>query len=227
MWKAWPHEPIQKLAENLWRVEADMGSPPMKRAMDVVRRPNGDLWIHNAVCLGDDAMKEVEAWGTPAVMLVPNGYHRMDAARYKERYPALKVYAPKGSAAKVAQQVAVDGSFDDLPSDADVAIERLDGVKDKEAAVRVTSADGVSLLLCDSVFNMKHRPGMQGFILKLLGSSGGPKVTNIFRLAVLKDRAAFKASLLRLAAMPGLRRVLPQHEDVMGPAELLAVAQAL
>ena len=227
MWKACAHTPIQKLASNLWRIESDMGRPPMRRAMDVVRRPNGDLWIHNAVALGEEAMKELEAWGTPAVLLVPSGYHRIDPPRFKERYPSLKVYAPKGAAKKVRERVAVDGTFDELPKDADLTCEPIAGVRDMEGAVLVTSDDGVSLLLCDAVFNMPHRTGVDGFILKMMGSSGGPRVTRIFKLAVLKDKQAFKASMLRLAATPNLKRVLVQHEDAMTPAELRAAIEAL
>ncbi len=227
MWKAWPHTPIQKLADNLWRVESEMERPPMRRAMDLVRRPNGDVWIHNAVALDDATMKEIEAWGTPRVLLVPSGYHRIDPARFKERYPDLKVYAPKGAVKKVSEKVAVDGTYDDLPREPDVVIERLDGTADMEEAVVVTSPDGASLLLCDAVFNMQHRPGVQGFFLKLLGSSGGPRVTGVFKLFVLKDKKAFKEALLRLAATPNLKRVLVQHEDVMSAAQLEAAAEAL
>jgi hypothetical protein len=227
MWKACAHTPIQKLAENLWRVESDMGRPPMRRAMDIVRRPSGELWIHNAVALDDEAMKEIEAWGTPSVLLVPSGYHRIDPARFKERYPALKIYAPKGAVKKVSDKVAVDGAYDDLPREADVAIERIDGVGEMEAAVVVTSADGATLLLCDAVFNMPHRKGFDGFVLKALGSSGGPRVTRIFKLAILKDKKPFKNSMLRLAATPRLKRVLVQHEDAMTPTELRAAVEAL
>jgi hypothetical protein len=227
MWKACAHTPIQKLATNLWRVESDMGRPPMRRAMDVVRRPNGDLWIHNAVAVSEEAMKELEAWGTPAVLLVPSGFHRMDPAQFKARYPRLKVYAPKGSVERVREKVAVDGSFDDLPCETDVAIEPIAGVGDKEAAVVVTSEDGASILLCDAVFNMAHRTGVNGLVLKVIGSSGGPRVTRIFKLAVLKDKKAFKESMLRLAATPRLKRVLVQHEDAMTPAELRAAIEEL
>jgi hypothetical protein len=199
----------------------------MRRATEFVRRKNGEIWIHNAVALDDAAMSEIEAWGKPTVLLVPSGYHRIDPARFKERYPQLKIYAPKGSAQRVAEKVAVDGTFDDLPQNDEVAIERIEGIRDAEAAVRVTSDDGVSLLLCDAVFNMKHRPGFSGLVLRMVGSSGGPKVTNIFRLAVLKDKEAFRESLKRLASIPNVKRVLVQHEDPLDAATLRQVAESV
>jgi hypothetical protein len=225
-WDARPHGPIQKLASNLWRIEQQMESPPMGRAMDLIRRPNGDVWIHNAVALEESAMKEIEQWGRPAVMLVPNGWHRMDAPRFKERYPDLRVFAPKGAVAKVREKLVVDGSFDDIAPDADLSFERLDGIRDAEAAVRVVSDDGVTLILCDAVFNMKHRPGIKGWMLKAIGSSGGPRVTSIFKFMVLKDKAAFRASLERLANTPKLVRVLLQHDDPMDAAALKGIVAA-
>ena len=227
MWTASPHGPIQKLAANLWRVESEMTGIPMRRAMDLVRRANGEVWIHNAVALDEPAMREIEAWGRPAVLLVPSGYHRIDPARFKERYPALRVLCPSGAKKRVSQVVAVDGTYDDVAPAEDLALERIDGVRDAEGAVRVVSEDGQSLLLCDAVFNMQNRGGAKGFVLRMIGSTPGPRVTNVFRLAVLKDKAAFKASLLRLAALPGLVRVLVQHEDVMDAAALRAVAEGL
>lgn len=227
MWKVLPHGPIQKLASNLWRVEGEMEHIPMRRSMELVKRPNGDVWIHNAVALDEKAMGEIEAWGPPRVLLVPSGYHRIDPARFKERYPSLRVLCPRGAAKRLRAKVAVDGTFDELPADDDLAIEPLDGVGDMEAVVRVTSEDGVSLLVCDAVFNMQHRPGVKGTIFRLVGSTGGPCVTNIFKFAVLKDRAAFKASLLRLADLPNLKRVLVQHEDPIDAATLRRVAAEL
>jgi hypothetical protein len=227
MWNVLPHGPIKKLTENVWRASGEMGHIPMRRAMELVKRPNGDVWIHNAVALEDTAMAQIEAWGPLRVLLVPSGHHRMDAARFKERYPELRVLCPRGAAKRLRARVAVDGTFDELPADDDLAIEPLDGVGEMEAVVRVTSADGVSLLFCDGVFNMQHRPGVLGAFFRIVGSTGGPRVTNIFKLAVLKDRAAFKASLLRLAEVPRLKRILLQHEDPIDPPTLRAVAAAL
>ena len=227
MWKAFTHGPLQKLTENLWRVESEMEHIPMGRAMELVRRPNGEVWIHNPVALDEASMSQIEAWGRPSVLLVPSGYHRLDPARFKERYPSLRVLCPRGAVKKVREKCAVDGAFDELPADGDLAIEPIEGVGDLEAAVRVTSKDGVSLLLCDAVFNMKHRPGVKGTVLRVLGSTGGPRVTTIFRMAVVKQKRAFKDSLLRLAALPNLKRILLQHEDPIPPETLQTIATAL
>ena len=94
-WLVLPHAPIQELAENLWRVEGDLPRFSMKRVMTVARLHTGELLIHSAIALDEASMKRLEAWGTPSILLIPHVRHRLDAPRFKHRYPALRVFAPK------------------------------------------------------------------------------------------------------------------------------------
>ena len=48
----------------------------------------------------------------------------------------------------------------------------------------------------------------------LLGSTGGPKVTPIGRLLGVGDARAMAGSFRRLAALPGLRRLVPSHGKI-------------
>ena len=50
-------------------------------------------------------MRDLEAYGAPAFLIVPNDHHRLDAQIWKERYPALKVIAPD-TAARVREMIA-------------------------------------------------------------------------------------------------------------------------
>src|SRR4051812_28213040 len=104
-WLVLPHEPIQELTENLWRVEGELPHFSMKRVMSVVRLQDGRLLIHSAIALDEAEMKRLEAWGTPAILLIPHGRHRMDAARYKKRYPGLRVFAPPAVFHKASEVV--------------------------------------------------------------------------------------------------------------------------
>ena len=125
--------------------------------------------------------------------------------------------------------VPVDLDFDGVPADEVLAFEHLDGVAQSEGVVRVRSVDGVTLIFNDVLFNVPKLPGFSGFVLGLLGSTGGPKITLIGRLFVVKDKAALRAHLERLAA-PQVRRLVPGHGDVVaeGAAEVLrAVAGRL
>jgi len=44
-WKVLPHKPIEKLAENLWRVEGDLEGMPLKRVMAIAKRADGSLEV--------------------------------------------------------------------------------------------------------------------------------------------------------------------------------------
>jgi hypothetical protein len=54
-------------------------------------------------------------------------------------------------------------------------------------------------------------PGFKGFVVKVIGSTGGPKVTNTAKWFIVKDRPAYATHLRRLADTPGLARVIPAH----------------
>src|SRR5512142_3393143 len=100
-WEVHPHRPLEKLEENLWRVEGDLPGNNGTRVMTIVKLKDGRLLIHNAIALEEEQMKEIEAFGEPALLVVPNGYHRLDAKVFKKRYPKMKVIAPEGAKKKV------------------------------------------------------------------------------------------------------------------------------
>ena len=227
-WTVLSHGPLERLADNLRWVQGTLPRMSLKRVMTIARLADGRLVIHNGIALGDIQMRQIEAWGTPAFLLVPNGMHRLDAAAYKERYPLLTVLAPSGSRAKVAQKVAVDGTFEDFPADDTVRLERLDGVADAEGVMLVRSPDGTTVVLTDAMFNMDRKRDVLGFLITtLFGSAPGPRVSRLAKLLLVKDRAALRAALERFAAIPDLVRVIVAHEKVAsGPEARAAILEA-
>jgi hypothetical protein len=230
-WKVFPHGDLEKLSPRLWRVESPLHGIPMKRVMTIAKRTDGGLVIHNGIPLGDAQMAEIEAWGKVVALVVPNGYHRLDAKPFHDRYPDARVVCPAGGRAKVEQVVPVTHTYEDEPADDAVRFETLDGTKLGEGAMIVRDDTGTSLVLNDAVFNMPHGKGFTGFVLKnLTGSSGGPKVSRIMRMLGVKDKKAFRAHLERLAELPDLKRIVVSHhltidQDPVGT--LRAVAATL
>lgn len=215
-WKVLPHGPIEKLADHLWRVEGNLESGEMKRVMSIGKRADGTLVVHNAIALAEPEMAEIDAWGKVATILVPNGFHRLDAKIFKDRYPAARVLCPAGARDKVAQVVPVDGSYADLASDGVVELQELEGTKQREGAMIVRSGADTTLVLNDAVFNMPHLSGFAGFVLRrLTGSTGGPRVSRIAKWLVVADKPAFRAHLEKLAALPGLQRVVVSHHQTI------------
>lgn len=228
-WTVGGHRPIEKLSSRVWRVEGDLPKMPLKRVMTIVRLSDGRLVVHNAIALEDAAMREIEAWGPIAFVLVPNGYHRLDAPAFHARYPSARVLCPPGSRALVAEVVPDVGTYAELPADAAVSAGILDGVGEAEGFLRVEDESGVTLVLNDAVFNMPHQPGLQGFVLRhFTASTGGPRVSRVGRFFLVKDKAAFAAHLMRLADTQGLRRVIVSHHETIEerPGDALRAAAA-
>jgi hypothetical protein len=227
-WTVLPHGPLEQLSDNLWWVTGSLKGMSLKRSMTVVRRSDGTLVIHSAIAMTEDRMRELEALGVPAYLIVPNRGHRRDAPKFKKRYPALKVYAPRGGRKTIEERVPVDGTYDDFPADPAVRLEMLEGVNDEEGAMIVTSRDGVTVVLNDAVFNMDRKKDPLGFLFTtLLGSAPGPRVSRLVRHLFVKDKAAFRASLERLAQTKNLVRLVVAHEKVAhGPDASAALRKA-
>lgn len=213
-WKVLPHGPIEKLSPALWRVQGEL--PPVNRVMAIGKRADGTLVVHNGIALGDAEMAEIDAWGKVSMIVVPNGYHRLDAKVFKDRYPDARVIAPAGARAKVAQVVPVDGTYAEAGADSAVELVHLDGTKEREGAMIVRAPGDTSVVLNDAVFNMPHGKGVTGFVLRrLTASSGGPTVSRISRWLVVADKPAFRAHLERLAELPDLKRVIVSHYETI------------
>lgn len=222
-WPVLPHGPLERVSDNLWRVEGSLGVMPLRRVMAVARMRDGRLVVHGAMALDEAGMKAVEALGEPAIMLVPSAYHRMDAPRYARRYPSMRVYCPAGGRTRVEAVVRVDGTFGDFEGDATVRVEHVDGIGDAEGVVRVASEDGTTLVLNDVLFNMPHPEGIGGLFIRLIGSSGAPRVSRTGRFFLLKDARALARRFVALAATPDLVRIMVAHHETISrePAEAL------
>jgi hypothetical protein len=210
------HGPIEKISENLWRVVGPVPGLPMKRVMTLVRRDDGGVVIHSPIALEPAAFAEVEAWGSPRVVIVPSRYHRIDAPSFAARYPGIDVTCPPGARAAVEKVVPVTYTYESFKADGTLRIETLDGTKGGEGVMIVRSSDGTTLVFNDALFNMPHIGGVHGFVLKYVTqSSGGPRVTRLARLAILRDKVQVRAHFQRLAGLPGLVRIIVAHHDMI------------
>ncbi|HEX4341024.1 MAG TPA: hypothetical protein VH062_34180 [Polyangiaceae bacterium] len=214
-WTILPHGPLERLADNLWRVEGTLPSMPLKRVMTVVRLASGDLLVHNPIALEARKMAELDALGPVAFLVIPNGWHRLDLQAFRGRYPSAKVLAPSGSHDKVATVAPDVTDLRALPADPTVSLDVMEGTANMEAVMTVKSPDGISAVFTDAVFNMPHLSGFHGFILRhITGSSGGPRISRVARFFMIKDKAAFASHLERLAT-PELRRVIVAHHQTI------------
>lgn len=206
-WTVLPHDPIQPLDDRVWRVEGVMSSG-MKRTQTLVRLDDGRIILHNAIALRDEEMARIDAWGEVAAILVPNGYHRMDCRIMQERYPKARVYAPRGGAKKVAEATEVHGTYDDVPTDANVKVRHLPGIKDQEGVVEVRGTNGTTVVFNDMITNVaKAKPPIEWFV----GPTGQVSIPRFARWLWNNDKAALRSDFQRIVAEAA--RVIPGHGD--------------
>jgi hypothetical protein len=174
--------------------------------------------------LVEEAMAEVAAWGRPEVLVLGHDQHAIDAAPFARRL-GLTIYGPGPNLPKLrARGLTVAGPLADLPPDAGVRFEEMEGTKTGEAVGIVTSGGRVTLLFADCCQN--NPPDGMWLPLRMLGFSGGPKVVPVFRCLFMSDRKRLSAHLERLAALPGLVRVVPFHGCVIDEEPAAALGRA-
>lgn len=223
-WKVYDHGPLEQLSESVWRVQASLPRGAMKRQMIIARNDDGDLLIHNGVAMQEEARVELEALGNLRWLVIPNAFHRLDAARFKARYPSLTVVAPEG--AKHKMPIDVDLNYERFDGGS-ISAEPIAGTKRREGVFSVRGADGSTLVFNDIIFNQPHLPGVWGGMMKLLGSTGGPRLTGLAKMFFVNDKRALAEQLRRLADTPDLLRAIPAHinpieEDVSGTLRTIA-----
>jgi hypothetical protein len=227
-WNVLPHERIEKLEDNLWRVEGSLPkNPPFKRVMTIAKLRDGRLVIHNAICLDAEAMREVESFGKPAFLIVPGARHRLDPAAFKARHPDVVVVCPPGAKKDVEKEVKVDTTQPDFGDDS-VRWHTLDGVAAGEGVLEVRSGDRVTLVFNDAVMNVRPTGGFLGMMFGLVGFTGdAPKVSGPTKFFLVKDKPALRAHLEKLASTPQLARVIVSHGAPLDAAGLKTAAGTL
>lgn len=211
-WTVLDNDPIERLSDNVWSVEGPLPGMSLKRRMTLIKRADGRIVVHNAIALSEEQMAELERWGEPAEMIVPNAWHRLDANAWTQRYKKIRVYCAKQAVNRVSEQVRVHGNWAEFATDANVRVLPLDGADSSgEATFIVTDSSGTTLVFNDVFFNHPHVSGGAGTVMKLLGSTGGPRVTTVAKWLMLSDRSQFAATLVTLANLPHLKTLIPGH----------------
>jgi hypothetical protein len=224
-WTVLPHGPLERLSDAVVTVVGEFSMPltRFERRMTAVRLASGRLVIYSAMALDEARMQELEAFGTPAFMVIPNHIHRNDARVWKERYPQLVVVAPSG-ARKAAEEVVPVDTTDPVFGDPNVRFVEVAGTRGRESALECREQSGITLVLNDVI---GHMPESAGWFLRTMGFAGRePRVPRVVRLALVKDKRALRAQFEAWAELP-IARIVVSHgativEDPSGVLRTLA-----
>ena len=232
-WTVFPHGPVERIDDGILSVEGEIRMPlgRLPRRMTAVALTGGRTVVFSPVCLNERAMRDVESLGSPAFMVVPNGFHRLDARPWKTRYPEIIVICPPGARTRVEQAVPVDATTDVLADpDADFLI--AGGMGEAEGALLVRREAGATLILNDLISNVRHPQGVGANIMARLFGFGvkAPETPLVARRLYVKDANALASWLKEWARESRLARIVVSHGDVIedAPREVLShVATAL
>src|ERR1043165_5255911 len=174
--EVFPHSPLEALAPNLWIVRGEFPDSQLPRNMVVYRYGDGSLLLHSVVALDERTMRHLEALGKPSIMVIPNWDHWAHIVAFKKRYPDLTVVCPQASRARVEQRLAVDATCEAYFPRHGMQFYVPPGMDPVEGVLELPLGDGrVALLMNDLITNVPHQPGVWGLLLRLTGSSGGPR----------------------------------------------------
>ncbi len=217
-WKVLPHGRVKAVDDRIVTVEGDISMPLGKfpRRMTVVGLSRNRSAVFSAMALKEPAMRRIEEVGKPSFLIVPNGHHRIDARPWKQRYPKLKVLCPRGAKESVSEAVPVD-STDDILGDKDVQFVVVEGTDDGEAALVVRRKTGTTLIANDVIANVRHPHGLGGKIIARLAGFGvkRPQVPRVVKRVMVEDKRKLAKQLRQWSEIPGLRRIIPSHGDMI------------
>lgn len=220
-WTVLPHGKLTPLADNMLTVVGDIPMPVgnMHRRMTVVRLADRRLVVFSAIALDEDEMAEIEAFGTPAYLIVPGDHHRLDAGIWKTRYPQIIVVAPAGAREKIEAVAPVDATSADF---GDPAVRLIDvpGTRAHEFALEVDGGagdgGGLTLVINDLIGNIRDAHGFGGWLLKLMGFAGDePHVPGPIKAHIVDDKRLLAEQLERWADKPRLKRIVVSHGEII------------
>lgn len=214
-WTVLPHGPLRQIDDGILTVAGDIPMPlgNFPRRMTVVGLARGRSAIFSAIALREPEMARIEALGRPAILIVPNAAHRLDAKPWKQRYADIAVVAPPGARAAVAEVVPVDATHDNL-ADLDARFHLVAGMGESEGTLTVRRAGGLTLIVNDLIGHVRHPQGLGANIMARLFGFGvhGPRIPRPVKRHI-EAPAALARQLREWAAAKDLRRIIVSHGD--------------
>jgi hypothetical protein len=216
-WTVLPHGKLSRLANNILTVTGELHMPlgDFPRRMTVVRLSDARLVVYSAIALHESEMRALESVGAPSYLIVPNELHRMDARIWKDRYPMMRVIAPKGVRRKVDEIVPVDDVQVDF-RDPDVHLVTVPGTGEREVALEVKTESGTTLVVNDLIWNLDDRAGFRGWLFRVFGFTGSePKIPRIVELRSIKEKGELRTQLEAWSRIPDLNRIVLSHGSIV------------
>ncbi|WP_156388967.1 hypothetical protein [Mesorhizobium sp. Root695] len=217
-WQVEPHGRLETVATGLLTVSGEIQMPlgHFPRRMTVIGLTGDRTAIWSCIPLAESEMREIEALGDPAFLIVPGAGHRLDIKPWKLRYPQAKIVCPPGAREAVEKVVKVDSTAD-IFDDPSVRMETVPGLGEKEAALFVRRDGHTTLVVNDILANVRHPHGIGAHIMaRVLGFGvDRPSTPRAARWFFVQDGKTLGAAFRKWSKDPDLERIIVSHGDVI------------
>ena len=204
---------LKPLDEAIWIAETDfkMFGVNIGNRMTIMRTRAGKLVIHSPVRAEAAFFETVAGLGEPLCLILPNLFHYLHLAAWRERYPTTSVLAPA-----TQNKIHFDHPLEDGPladTDDDVVAVAIGGCP-RLGEFALIHRPSRTLILTDLAFNFQKLPGIWSpLVARFYGAYGHFGPSRLVK-ALVRDRAAFQASLNRIMAFD-FDRIVVSHGDVV------------
>lgn len=204
---------MQTFGENLrlLRYPLNLMGMKMGRNVSVIRLSSGKLIIHSTAPYSRSDVDALKEWGEPTWLVEATNFHDTLAKAGVAAFPDLPYLVPSGF--PLAQKLNVI-SLDSPPSEweGEVDVIRIDGMPKINEHV-FFHRDSKTLIVADLIFNIPLSAGKftHAFLGAISGIKEHPGNSRMFRF-MIKNRAAFEASLQRILALD-FERIIVGHGD--------------
>jgi glyoxylase-like metal-dependent hydrolase (beta-lactamase superfamily II) len=222
--------PLAELDRDVWTIDHPLraGGLALGTRTSLVRLPDGGIWLLSPGPLDAPARERIAKLGPVRAIVLPNLLHHLYAADAAAAFPEARVYAVPGIEAKQPKLRIDERLGDEPPAPWRGALEQvaLGGVP-RMGEVVFFHPRSKTLFLTDLAFNLHPKDAVTRLFMRLNGGLDRFGPTRIFRFAVLRDRAALRASLERVLRWD-FERVVVTHGEIVprGGRELLRSAFA-
>jgi len=221
---------LRQVSDDLWTRDTLLSLSlglrlPLR--MTVFRLPSGKLVLHNPVAMDDTLAAELAALGAVSELAAPNLGHHLSVEPTLKRFPAAVVRGCPGLAAKKPQVSFASELGDEAPSAYEGVLETafLRGATRLNEVVFFHRSSR-TLVVSDLVFNVvTPANAATAFLLTLTGTRGRLAKSRLVS-SMIRDRAAFSASLERVLDWD-FDRVLMAHGDPVHEGGHAALARVL
>lgn len=185
--------------------------------MLALRLNDGSLMIYSPIPLKkDESFRKLEELGQVSFVLAPNHFHNLGIKPFKKRYPGLRFVASDAAIPRL--QKVTNENFGQLTNiipllPSGVAVIEPEALKAGELWMTVQSQDkGSILIVCDAFFNMPSvKKSVFGGILWLTGGAPGLRISRVFRIFGMQNRAAYRKWVEHLLGAFPPDVLIPSH----------------